>query len=162
MSVPMSEIAGALRAFFEEHNWNYTFRQEENTFRLSFDLSSKLGELHLRILAAPLVGDPTRCGAVLSYATPNLKADAGCMAQVSEYLHRINLGVPEGHFELDPRNGEIRFKHYVSCEVMPGKNAIFSLVSAPIISFEHFGNGLLAVSMGLQTPEEAFNTCRQQ
>ena len=163
MSVPMTEIVGAIRAYFEERNLKYDFYPEKNDFKLRFRLETKLGSITIHIRPAPLTADPSRCGAVLSYAISDLKADGSCMAQMSEYLHRANDSFVNGHFELDPRDGEIRFKHYLSCETMPGTGwGIRTLTLLACQAFEEYGNGILAISMGLQTPKEAVAAARSK
>ena len=78
------------------------------------------------------------------------------MAAVCEYLTRANYGLTIGNFELDHRDGEVRYK--VSCNVregLPGEDAVDDLIAMPVAMFNKYGNGFLAVNMGFSTPEDA-------
>lgn len=75
---------------------------------------------------------------------------------MAEYLHRANYGLSIGNFELDVRDGEIRYKVSMNVQdAMVGRDAIDDMISLPVSMFTKYGNSLLAVTMGMMTPEDA-------
>lgn len=60
------------------------------------------------------------------------------------------------NFEMDYRDGEIRFRVAVDCdECMPSSTVIRNSIIFPHQAFSKYGNGLLTVMFGVMTPEEA-------
>lgn len=157
MSVSMNQAVSAIKNMFEQNGWKYQFDQERMMFTTGFNLSkTKLGSMDIRILVRPVSDEPNNCFRINSYGEIDLKADADCMHQVCEYLTRANFGLNFGNFELDFNDGEIRFKvSYNVKDGMVGFDALDDLVSMPVAMFNRYGNGLLAVSMGMMTPEKA-------
>ena len=152
--VTMSAAVAAVRSYIEEHEWKYDFYEEDNVFELRVALDAKLTDF--RILIFLNEDDDGSCHTITSFGAADIKADEGCMTQMSEYLHRANYGTTYGCFELDPDDGDIRFRHSVSCrDGVPVAYALEDLISAPFWAFNRYGNGMLAVSMGLQTAKEA-------
>ncbi len=157
MSVSMSQAIGAVRALIEGNQWKYEYSAEKQRFQLKFNLSkTKLSNCTIFISVRPRSDDENSCSRIISYGYISLSGDAESMANVCEYLTRANYGLSIGNFELDFRDGEIRYK--VSCnarDALPGEDALDDLISLPILMFNRYGNGLLAVSMGMMTPEQA-------
>ena len=142
------EIRARVVEFLDSINWNYTEDNGEITFNMSID--SKLGSLSYRLRFFP--------NGYTAYAYPSLYADSTSAANIGEYLHRANYGMRNGNFEFDYTDGEIRYKSYVDCtNALPGDEVIRRTISVPGEMFEIYGDGLLQVSFGLQTPEEAIS-----
>lgn len=157
MSVSMTSAVNAVKAVFDQREWRYTYDEERKLFSLKFNLSkTKLGGADIRIFVRPSRENESNARLILSYGEIDLTADSECMAQVAEYLTRANFGLSVGNFELDFRDGEIRYKVSINCvDALPGEDAIDDLCGIPVSMFNHYGNGLLAVSMGMMTAEEA-------
>ena len=158
MSVTMNSVINAIRSLLDKNEYKYDFSQEKNLFFLEFRLSkTKIGSMTICIRLKPDVEDASLCRAVSAYGYVDTKADDSCMAEVCEYLTRANYGITLGNFELDHEDGEIRYKVAFNCkDAMPGDDAIDDLIALPVWAFNRYGNGILAVSMGLQTAKEAY------
>lgn len=163
MSVSMNAVNDAIRSLLDEREYKYRFNHEKNIFTLDFNLSkTKLGSVTIFIHPRTVTDNPSLCRAIVGYGIVDTKADDDCMAQVCEYLTRANYGLTLGNFELDHRDGEIRYKVAFNCkDAMPGADAIDDLIALPIWGFNRYGNGLLAVSMGLQTAKEAYEATQK-
>lgn len=75
---------------------------------------------------------------------------------MAEYLTRANYGLRDGNFELDFSDGEIRYKvFHSSIDGVPSKELIKNAVYIGLWMLERYGNGLLSVMFGIQTPAEA-------
>lgn len=71
------------------------------------------------------------------------------MAEMAEFITRVNYGMKNGNFEMDYRDGEIRYKVYVDCEEsLPDdvviKNGIFVISSV----FRRYANGITGIIFG--------------
>ena len=61
-----------------------------------------------------------------------------------------------GCFELDYDDGEIRFRISLNCnDGLPGPSVLEDLWDLPAMMAERYGNGIIAVSMGMLSAEEA-------
>lgn len=75
---------------------------------------------------------------------------------MAEYLTRANYGLVLGNFEMDFRDGEVRYKTSIDvegAEIVPG--LIRNLVYANVITMDRYLPGLLSVIYGNLTPHEA-------
>lgn len=153
----MSQAIAYVRSFIESNGWRYQYDEDRTMFKAGFNLKrTKIGSVDIRILVRSTSSDPNLCHRIVSYGEVSLSADKDCMAQVAEYLHRANFGLSIGNFELDFNDGEIRYKVSCNCvDALPGEDAIDDMFGIPVAMFNRYGNGLLAVSMGMMSPEEA-------
>ena len=72
-----------------------------------------------------------------------------------KYLTMANYGLANGNFELDVRDGEIRYKTYVNCkglESLPGQ-IIKDSILVGWYMMERYGNGIAAIAMGFSDAE---------
>lgn len=89
---------------------------------------------------------------------PNKVPEAHCAA-VAEFITRANYGLRIGNFEMDYRDGEVRYKCSLDFEdalLTPAliRNAIYPAVQ----TMDRYYPGLMAVIYGGQTPEAAIQT----
>ena len=100
------------------------------------------------------------------YALVNVRADEACRQAVSEYLHRANFGLRWGNFEIDMRDGEIRYKVLVDCgddcDCLPTSSVIRRSIYFPASMLDKYGDGLLSVMYGFETPEAAATRIKNQ
>ena len=159
MATSMSEVVRAVRHALDAHDLHYDFDSENSTFRFSLRLNkTKLASVDILILCN--TDDSGKCVRITSYGMISIRADEDCMFSMAEFLHRANFGLPYGCFELDFRDGEIRFRMSVNAnEAIPSNDAIDDLIVFPANFVNMYGDGILAVSMGIMTPEEAVVKC---
>ena len=156
MSVSMRQAINAVREMLNSNGWKYSFDDEKNRFSLSFKSKSKLSSVDIRISVRARSNDENACLRIYSYGYVDLHADEDCMADVCEYLTRANYGMAIGNFELDHNDGEIRYNVSInSVDALPGDDALDDLVTIPVMMFDRYGNGLLAVSMGMMSAKDA-------
>ena len=157
MPTTMREAVAAVRRTFDNEGWKYDYNAEDNVFSIKFSLKkTKLSTIRIIVRCAPSSRSPGDCLRISSFGYIPMKADDDCKIQVSEYLTRINYKLALGNFEMDFSDGEVSFRY--ACNVldgMIGEDALDDLTTLPIAMFEKYGNGLLAVMMGMMTPEEA-------
>ena len=92
----------------------------------------------------------------ISHTTSRINADSNARSRVAEFLTRANYGMRNGNFELDFRDGEIRFKVFCrSGDTILSDSQITDAIVTPLIQFDTYGDPLLSVLFGWKTPEEA-------
>ncbi|MCR1840382.1 YbjN domain-containing protein [Murimonas intestini] len=142
------QIAASIVSYFEDNNFHYSFDKERGVITNTFNMEGKLKNIRYAI--------GVRESDYIVYATVDINADEECRAAVSEFLTRANYGMLFGSFEMDYRDGEIRFRVAVDCdECMPSSAVIRNSIIFPHQAFSKYGNGLLTVMFGVMTPEEA-------
>jgi hypothetical protein len=80
-----------------------------------------------------------------------------------DYLNRANWGLRAGSFELDPRDGEMRFRTTIDASggaIVP--EMIRRMVHTALGSCEHYFPGLMSVVFAGVEPAEAIVTAEQK
>lgn len=136
------------RLFFDEDDWNYTLSEEGNRLEMRF-------QGHHGLLACLCWADE-ELEQVFFYSIIGVSAPEERRHEVAEYLCRANYGLHIGNFELDFRDGEIRYKTSVDVEgglltVTMMKNLVYTNVTTA----DRYLPGLMAVLYGGKTPAEA-------
>jgi hypothetical protein len=79
---------------------------------------------------------------------------------MAEFITRANYGLLNGNFEMDFRDGEIRYKTFVNCdETDPGTQTIKDSIYIPAAMFNRYGEGIVSVLFGIKDPEQAVKDC---
>lgn len=157
MAITMSQAVSAVENLFTSNNYHYNFDPEKNIFTCQFNLSkTKLGSVRITIIVRPTSDDASLCQRITSYGNISIKADSSNMAEVCEFITRANYGLAIGNFELDHRDGEIRYKVCMdSQDALPGYNALDDMLGIPVAMYNRYGDGLLTVIMGMSSAEAA-------
>ena len=67
---------------------------------------------------------------------------------VGEFLHRANYGLRAGNFELDYKDGEIRYKYHVDLSDENLSDEIFNkALLLPVVMIRRYEGGLIAVML---------------
>lgn len=141
-------IRFAIVQFFEMHKLNYKLDKAKESIITDFPLRGKLK--HVDVIVR------TREDSFTVMAILRINAGEECLNHVAEYLTRANYGLINGNFELDYRDGEIRYKTHTECgNCIPDENAIGTCLFLPLLMFDRYGDGLLSVMFGIKTPAEA-------
>jgi hypothetical protein len=84
-------------------------------------------------------------------------------ARALDYLNRANWGLRAGSFEMDPRDGEMRFRMTIDASggaIVP--EMVRSMVHTALGSCEHYFPGLMSVVFAGVEPAEAIVTAEQK
>lgn len=142
------ELQQVVKKYLDMNDWHYTFDEEKGLFRCGVNLKGKLSECRLYIDIKEKV--------ILNYAAIDMRADEASRDKVAEFLTRANYGLTYGNFEMDYKDGEIRYKMTVDCDhQVPGYDVIDRMVVMPALMFQRYGDGLLGVMFGFIDPETA-------
>lgn len=84
------------------------------------------------------------------------------MAVMAEFICRANYGLKNGNFELDMRDGEIRYKSFVDCEgLTPTTEMVRNSIHCPAAMFDRYGDGIVDIIFGNSTAKEAVAKCEK-
>ena len=144
----------ALRArvqeYLKEHRLVYQVAEDSDRLfhtSLNIRLQGRMNTCRMIILATE--------SDIESIAVSPIAVAEEYRAATAEFMMRANYGLKLGAFELDFRDGEVRFKSTLSAvSGVPSAGDVSRVVSMPVIMFERFGEGLVKCMMGLGNPEE--------
>lgn len=137
----------AFRDFLDDSGYRYDYNAEHRFIRLGFAVSCKLKNLKYFIQFRP--------AGYTVYAISPLSADKDNLGEMLKYIAMANYGLANGNFELDVRDGEIRYKCWVSTwklESLPPE-MVDESISIPHLMFKRYGDGIAALSLGFSDAE---------
>ena len=143
-------IAAAIKKFFEDDDWHFDFNEDEGVFKCGLAVRGKLGDVQLVVTVG---SNDFTCYHIL-----RIKASEDVRAAVAEYITRANYGLKLGNFEMDFRDGEIRYKAYdmtAESEEAPDEEVIRRCIYVGGAMVSRYGDPLLKVMFGFAEPEEA-------
>ena len=151
------EIANAINSYLKQDDWHFSFDEENGLFRFGLSLSSKIKKINYIV--------DVKEDEYIVYAIAPIGADEEdkkMMATMAEFVCRANYGLKNGNFELDMRDGEVRFKCFVDCEsITPSKDMVQNSIHCPAIMFKRYGSGIVDIIFGNATATEAVNRCEK-
>ena len=152
-----AEIADAVKKFLTDDEWNFDFDEKEGHFKFGLTLDGKLKDARYYII---INEDGYTVYAVSPIGAK--KDDAHQIAVTAEFVCRANYGLKNGNFELDVRDGEIRYKCYVDCDCMlPSKEVIQNSIYCPAQMLDRYGDGIVDILCNGATAEEAVEKCEK-
>lgn len=151
----MSELAPsvvrafqAIEAFLKDDGWNPVVDEANLAFHLAYLGSHGRLEISLRL-------DPDSEHFMVRVQAP-VAVPERARAAAAEFLTRANYGLQVGNFELDLRDGEVRFKTgYIFEDIGITPRAVHNHLYAALNAMERYLLGLLAVSTGAKNPAQA-------
>ena len=150
------QILGWLKEWFDKEGYRYELKADTNVLKASFNLDSKLKNCNLVFGCAE--------DTFSSYAYIPLDADESCRVRVAEYILRANYGLRYGSFEMDYRDGEIRYHVQTDCTGLTKlpEHLFRRAIGIPINMFERYGDGLIAVMYDIKSPESAIQDAEKE
>ncbi len=142
------QIVDAVRDWLDDDDWHYDYDAERHVIRTGVSLDCKLRSARVFI---PIRED---CSYIVNIVSP-INGDPKDIGEMLKYLTMANYGLTNGNFELDMRDGEIRYKTYVNCkdlESLPAQIIKDSILFGWVM-VERYGNGIAALAMGFSDAE---------
>ena len=144
-------IANAINTYLTENDWHFSFDDNRGVFQFGLSLRGKIKSLRYILYV--------KKDDYIVYAISPLGADAEdekMMAVTAEFICRADYGLKNGNFELDMRDGEIRYKCFVDCEgIIPTADMIRNSIHCPAAMFEQYAEGIVGILFGNMTAKEA-------
>lgn len=98
---------------------------------------------------------------VLVYVESPVKVPGMRRSLAAEFLMRVNYSLALGGFELDFRDGEVRYRNGIDVDGgVLSNEMIRQLIMVPAATMDRFFGGLMQVVYGTTMPAEAFEECR--
>ena len=149
------DIASAVRNFLIDDDWKFDFNDGRGIFMFGVNIGGKMKNVDCRLII--------RDDSYTSYAISPINADADdadVMKNIAEFVCRANYGIRNGNFELDMRDGELRYKVHVDCSGgVPARSVIRNSIYVPAVAFEHYAPGMLDVIFKGASAAEAIKQC---
>ena len=136
------QIVDAVRDWLDGDDWHYEYNAERRLIRMGINLKSKIksgrifidfkDDCYLVYLCAPINGDKDNLG------------------ELTKYLTMANYGLYNGNFELDMRDGEIRYKTFVNCDGLDSLSpeVIKDSIYIGCVMMDRYGDGIAALALG--------------
>lgn len=145
-------IAKAIYRYFKDDDWKFNFDVSLGIFRTAIRLRGKISITQVII--------KVRNDDFVVFALSPVNADSSnekMMANMAEFVCRVNYGLPIGNFDLDLNDGEIRYKSYVECAGLkePTLDMIKSSLFCVGAMLNRFSEGLLGIIFENMSAEEA-------
>lgn len=136
------QIADAVRDWLEQDDWKYDYNAEDQLIRTGLRLNCKLKSVDITVLLHE--------DSYTVYQNIKISGDPENLTELCTYLTMANYGLRAGNFELDMRDGEVRYKTYVNCEGLDSlpEEIIRESIYVGCAMMERYGNGIAALALG--------------
>lgn len=142
-------IARVITDFLDSDDWNYTLDEAKELIRMNLNINNKMKKVSIMI--------DLRDDKYLIFMTYPLGADKDDQPEMCTLINRINYTLMFGCFEMDARDGEIRFRVAVDCDnLLPSREVVKHSIYRSAATCQKYGNAFVQVIMGMASAEEAF------
>lgn len=149
------EICRAIKKFLDEDDWHYEVDEKNEVITTGLNLSNKLKSSRIVI--------DLRDDKYLVYFSISLNTEEKERPEMLDLLNRINYGLMFGCFEMDLKDGEVRFRYAVDCDgTVPTSAIIKHSLYRPAMTMDKYGNAIVQVLMGVATGKEAYEMAQKK
>lgn len=138
-----------LTDYLDGQNWNYTVHEDKNYVSMRMNMKS----VDSCACIMSIIDETTLiCYSVFPIKVPEDRREA-----IAEYLCRANYGLYHGNFEIDFRDGEIRYKTTgMTTEEDPIEEEVIArLINLGFAMTDRYAPGVLSVMYASESPEAA-------
>ncbi len=141
------QIVDAVRDWLDNDDWRYEYIAEKQLIKMGVNLNSKIRTGNIFI--------DFKEESYLVYLYSPINGDKQDLEELTKYLTMANYGLVNGNFELDLRDGEIRYKSYVNCKGLDSLpvEVIKDSVLVGCFMMDRYGNGIAALALGFSDAE---------
>lgn len=138
------KIANVVKTFLEDDEWKYSFNEKKGVFHFGLRIRSKIQRINYVIHVYK--------DEMITYGISPVAADPDnpeIMRQMAEFICCANYGLKNGCFELDFRDGEIRFKSFIDCDhQLPSAEVVENSVRCTAAMFQYYAAGFTDIIFG--------------
>ncbi len=146
----------AVKAFLDQHEFKYRADEEEGTIRLGINIPGKIRNVKVHIDFSY-----EDCYIVVCFLPNN--APEQNYSEILRFINYINFGAKFGSFELDERDGEIRYRMTVDCEdITPSNKMIEKSIYIPATMLKKYGEHMIDIIMEYKTFEDIAKHLEEQ
>ncbi len=137
------KIAEEIQEFLRADDWHFDEVDENGVIRFGCSLKCKFRRCSIHI--------QVRQNSYMILATYPITADEDSRTEVMEFITRANYGLVLGCFEMDLRDGEVRYRTSQFCgdeNVLISHEMVKETLYVTISMLERYGTALLEVMLG--------------
>lgn len=136
------EMVSVVRDWLDKDDWKYEYEHEDELIHMGINLRSKIKNAKIFI-------DFKEDG-YLVYVVAPIKGDKDNLGELMKYVTMANYGLINGNFEVDVRDGEIRYKTFVNCDGVKelSDQVVEDSICVGCAMMDRYGNGLAALALG--------------
>ena len=151
-----NELANSIKQYLTEDKCRFEYVEEYGIFHFYMGIR---GRMHsIRYIIAVQKNEVMFYGICPITVDQN---DTEMLTQMSEFICCANYGTRNGNFELDFRDGEIRYKSYIDASnILPSKEIVGNSISCIAAMYELYSEGIADIIFGASSAEEAFMKCK--
>ena len=153
-----TEIAQAIKEHLEEREMKLVaFDENDGSFGFVMHLPGQISFIHYIIKVHE---DDYTVVAVCPVCPA--ASDSATLAVMAEFVCRANYGLKNGNFEMDFRDGELRYKCFVDCdEQIPSQSVVRDSIGVPAAMLKRYAPGIINVLYKGMDAERAVEECEQ-
>lgn len=143
------EIASRIVRFLEDDDWKFKLDEDREVIKSGLTMDNKMKKVDILF--------DLRDDKFLLFMTFPLGTDEDERPEMCVLLNRINYNLMFGNFEMDSRDGEVRFRMSVDCDnCLPSQEVIRHAVYRSAATCSKYGNAIVQVMMGFASADEAY------
>lgn len=152
-----NEIVELVKEVLEKNGLVYFFDEEHRIFEFVGKVKCQIHWLRYIISVEE--------GALVFYGlcpiVPDYR-DEEMMAKMAEFTCRVNFGLLNGCFELDYRDGELRYKSFIDCEGgVPSAQCINNSIHCIASLYKRYVDGIIEILFKDGSVKEAVESCER-
>ena len=145
--VPKKSLFDRVAGFLDANDWHYKTESEKNYI----SMGCRIKEASVRVIIDVFESEEWR--RVMTFSIYPIFVPENRRPAVLEAMNRINHVLVYGNFEMDPADGEIRFRTSVESDTDIPESMMERVLNGNLAgSDKHFG-ALMAVAFGGASPE---------
>ena len=149
------ELVSIVKKFLVDEDWQFSFDENIGVFDFSLRVKSKIQEIIYNV--------DVQEDKIIVYGMCPINVDHTdeyMMQQMAEFLCRANYNLMNGCFELDFRDGEIRFRSFIDCdELRPSIEVIYNSIYCTAMTLKRYAPGIWDIIFSNCTAKEAIEEC---
>ncbi len=144
-----------IQHYLADQEWHFWFNEETGAFEFILNLQGIIRDVKYFI---DVWENDFIVYAICPFGVDS--DDHKQMENMSLFLSMANYGLRNGNFELDVRDGEIRYKSFMECKNMElSFEAIDICVSVPAMMFERYVRGIMSIILNNASAVDAISLC---
>lgn len=152
-----NELVNLVKKFLVDDDWHFSFDENTGVFEFGFRVKSKIQKINYIV---DVHEDEIVVYGMCPIGTDH--TDSNMMVQMAEFLCRANYGLKNGCFELDFRDGEIRYKNFIDCEdVMSSNEVIKNSIHCTAAMFKRYAPAIVYIIFSGSSAEEVIVKCEK-
>ena len=152
-----NELVNLVKKFLVDDEWHFSFDENTGVFEFGLRIKSKIQKINYIV--------DVHEDEIVVYGMCPIGVDhndSNMLAQMAEFLCRANYGLKNGCFELDFRDGEIRYKSFIDCEdVMPSNEVIKNSIHCTAAMFKRYAPGIVDIIFSGSAAKEVIAKCEK-